>query len=68
MAVLAFVVLSSTGVAAPLLVLVFRRADSQEIYRSWHAWLIAHGQAVVVAVVAMVAAVLMAKGIVGLVT
>jgi hypothetical protein len=63
-----FVVVASAGVAAPLLLIVIRRNDAPAIYQRWRAWLVAHGQALVQVVLAVVAVVLVAKGIVGLVT
>jgi hypothetical protein len=63
-----FVLVASAGVAAPLLLLVFRREQAPEIYQSWRVWLIANGQKLVTLVLAVVAVVLIAKGIVGLVT
>jgi hypothetical protein len=62
-----FILVASAGVAAPLLLLVFRRDDAPEIYQRWRAWLIANGQKLVTLVLAVVAVVLLAKGIVGLV-
>ena len=62
-----FIVVASAGVAAPLLLLVIRRQEAPEIYRTWRLWLIAHGQALVRVVLAVVAVVLIAKGVVGLV-
>jgi hypothetical protein len=63
-----FIVVASAGVSAPLLVLVFRREDAPEIYQRWRAWLIEHGHALLTIVLAVVAVVLVAKGIVGLAT
>jgi hypothetical protein len=63
-----FVLVASTGVAAPLLLLVFRREQAPEIYQSWRVWLIANGQKLVTLVLVVVAVVLISKGIVGLVT
>lgn len=61
-----FVLLSSLGVAAPLVVLVVRRQDASLIYGRWRIWLVAHGQAVLTAVLLVVALLLVAKGLVGL--
>ena len=61
-----FIVVASAGVAAPLLLIVIRRDDAPAIYQRWRAWLVAHGQALVRVVLAVVAVVLVAKGIVGL--
>jgi hypothetical protein len=63
-----FIMVASAGVAAPLLLLVFRRNQAPEIYRRWRVWLIANGQKVLTLVLAVVAIVLIAKGIVGLLT
>jgi hypothetical protein len=52
----------------PLLVLLFRREDAAEIYQRWRAWLMKNGQALVTVVLAVVALVLLVKGIVGLAT
>jgi hypothetical protein len=65
---LVFIVVASAGVAIPLLVLVFRGEDAPLIYQRWRAWLIANGQALVRVVLAVLAVVLMAKGVVGLLT
>lgn len=65
---LLFVVVASAGVAIPLLVLVSRREDAPVIYGRWRAWLVTHGQALVLVVLTVVAVVLMAKGVVGLLT
>jgi hypothetical protein len=65
---LVFVVVASLGVAAPLLVLLVRRGDAAEVYQGWRQWLLGHGQIVMYVVVAMVAVVLVAKGVVGLVS
>jgi hypothetical protein len=67
-ALILFIVVASAGVAAPLLVLVFRREDAPEIYQRWRAWLVEHGHALLTTVLAVVSVVLMAKGIVGLAT
>ena len=63
-----FIAVASAGVAAPLLVLLFRREDAAEIYQRWRAWLMKNGQALVTVVLAVVALVLLVKGIVGLAT
>ena len=65
-AAIVFVILSSLGVAAPLLVLVFRRQDAAQIYAGWHTWLVAHAQVVVAAVLWLLAVILFVKGVVGL--
>ena len=61
-AAVVFVLLSSLGVAAPLLVLAFRRQDAATVYAGWHVWLVAHAQAVVSAVLWLLAVILFAKG------
>jgi len=63
-----FIMVATAGVAAPLLLLVFRRDQAPEIYQRWRVWLIANGQKVLTLVLAVVAVVLIAKGIVGLLT
>ena len=63
-----FVIVASAGVAIPLLVLVFRRENAPATYARWRIWLVAHGQALVRVVLTVVAAVLMAKGVVGILT
>ena len=63
---LLFVMVASAGVAIPLLILVIRREDAPLIYARWRAWLVTHGQAVIQVVLTVVAVVLMAKGLVGL--
>lgn len=63
-----FVLLASVGVAAPLAVRIFRANDSAAIYANWRVWLIDHSRAVSYATGAVVALVLVIKGIVGLVT
>lgn len=63
-----FVIVASAGVAAPLLLVVFRRDDSRAILQRWRAWLMAHGLELLTVVLAVVAVVLITKGVVGLVT
>lgn len=65
---LGWVVVASLGVAAPLVVLVVRRDDAPGVYAGWRAWLLRNGQAVLLAVLAVVGVALVAKGVVGLVT
>jgi hypothetical protein len=65
-ALIVFIVVASAGVAAPLLVLVFRREDAPAIHQSWRAWLVARGQSLLTVVLTVVAVVLIAKGIIGL--
>ena len=66
LAALCFVVVASLGVAAPLLVLVLRRHDAANINQRWRVWLVDHGQDLMYAVGALVAVLLVVKGIVGL--
>ena len=61
-----FIIVASAGVAAPLLVLVFRREDAPAIHQSWRAWLVARGQWLLTVVLTVVSVVLIAKGIIGL--
>jgi hypothetical protein len=61
-----FIVLASAGVAAPLLLLLFRREQAPEIYQQWRVWLSANGHRVLTVVLAVVVVVLIAKGIMGL--
>ena len=63
-----FIVVASAGVAAPLLLLVFRRDAAPAIYQGWRVWLIANGQRVLTLVLAVVAVALIVKGIIGVVT
>ena len=63
-----FIVVASAGVAAPLLLLVFRRDGAPAIYQGWRVWLIANGQRVLTVVLAVVAVALIVKGIIGVVT
>jgi hypothetical protein len=65
---LLFIVVASAGVAAPLLLLVFRGEEAPGIYQGWRTWLTSHGQALVSVVLAVVSVVLLLKGVVGLVT
>lgn len=62
----AFVLLASVGVAAPLAVLVTRRDRAPQVYARWRTWIIAHSREVSYGVGAVVAAVLVAKGLWGL--
>jgi hypothetical protein len=57
---------ASAGVATPWLVLVFRRRDAPGIYQRCRAWLVQNGQALLSVVLAVVALVLIVKGVVGL--
>lgn len=65
-ATLAFVVVASAGVAAPLGVLVVRRDGAAAVYERWRDWLLAHGREVLYVVGALVAVLLVVKGVVGL--
>jgi hypothetical protein len=62
-----FIIVASAGVAAPLLLMVIRRDDAPAIHQQWRAWLIAHGHELLTVVLAVVAVVLITKGVVGLV-
>jgi hypothetical protein len=62
-----FIIVASAGVAAPLLLMVIRRDDAPDIHQQWRAWLIAHGGELLTVVLAVVAVVLITKGVVGLV-
>ena len=63
-----FVVVASAGVAAPLILLVFRRDAAPATYQGWRVWLIANGHRVLTVVLAVVAVALITKGMVGLLT
>jgi Sap, sulfolipid-1-addressing protein len=63
-----FIVIASAGVAAPLVVLVVRGDGASAVYQQWRASLIAHSRAILFAVGGLVALVLVAKGIAGLLT
>ena len=63
----AFVIVASIGVAAPLGVLVFRHKHATEIYSSWRAWIIEHSRAVSFGTIGVLAVLLLAKGLVGLI-
>ena len=63
-----FIVVASAGVAAPLLLLAFRRDAAPGIYQGWRVWLIANGQRVLTVVLAVVALALVVKGVIGLAT
>jgi threonine/homoserine/homoserine lactone efflux protein len=65
-AALAWVLLASAGVAAPLLVLVIDRDHAPETYHRWRAWITAHSRAVLYGVGGFVSLVLVVKGVVGL--
>jgi len=63
-----FIVVASAGVAAPLMLIVICRDDAPAIHQRWRAWLVTNGQALVRVVLVVVAVVLVAKGIVGLIS
>ena len=65
-AALAWVALASAGVASPLVVQVRDRANAPATYQRWRAWIVAHSRAVLYLVGGLVAVVLVAKGLVGL--
>jgi len=62
----AFVLVASAGVAAPLAVLVVRRDRAQDVYVGWRRWITDHSRQVSYGMGAVVAAVLVAKGLWGL--
>ena len=61
-----FVLVASAGVAAPLLVRVFKPREAAAIYQQWHGWLVGHSQALVLGVLGLVGFLLAVKGTVGL--
>jgi hypothetical protein len=61
-----WVVLASTGVSAPLVVLVRDRDGAAATYESWRAWILGHSRAVLYGVGGLVCVVLVVKGLVGL--
>jgi hypothetical protein len=65
-AALAWVLIASAGVAAPLLVLVVDRDHAPETYQRWREWITAHSRAVLYGVGGFVSLVLVVKGVVGL--
>jgi len=65
-AALAWVLLASAGVAAPLLVLVIDRDHAPETYQRWRAWITVHSRAVLYGVGGFVSLALVIKGVVGL--
>src|SRR4051812_44778165 len=62
-----WVLLASTGVASPLMVLVTDREHASATYTRWRQWIVAHSRAVLYAVGGLVCVVLIGKGIIGLV-
>jgi len=65
---IAFVLIASLGVAAPLGVLVFRHRQADAIYESWRLWLVKNSRAVSYGTGAVVCVVLVVKGTIGLLT
>lgn len=65
-AALAWVLLASAGVAAPLLVLVFDRDHAPQTYQRWRVWITSHSRAVLYGVGGLVCLALVVKGVVGL--
>jgi hypothetical protein len=63
---LGFVLLSTAGVAAPLVVLLVRGDQAPDTYRLWRIWIVAHNRAVVYAVGALACLVLLVKGVTAL--
>jgi hypothetical protein len=59
----AFVLVASLGVAAPLGVLVVRRDRAPEVYAGWRTWILANNRAVTYGMGAVVAVVLVVKGL-----
>jgi hypothetical protein len=64
----AWVLLASAGVAAPLVVLVGNRHGAERIYATWRTWILDHSRAVLFGAGGLVSVVLVAKGLVGLLT
>lgn len=62
-----WVLLASTGVSAPLVVLARRGTDAPATYEAWRAWILGHSRAVLYGVGGIVCAVLVVKGLVGLI-
>lgn len=62
-----WVLLASTGVTAPLVVLVRDRERAAATYEAWRAWILGHSRAVLYGVGALVCVVLVVKGLVGLI-
>ncbi len=62
----AFVLVASLGVAAPLGVLVVRRERAPEVYAGWRTWILANNRSVTYGMGAVVAVVLVLKGLWGL--
>ena len=62
----AFVLVASAGVAAPLVVLLVRRDRAPDVYAGWRTWILANNRGVTYGMGAVVAAVLVVKGLWGL--
>ncbi len=62
----AWVLLASAGVSAPLVVLAGGRDRAERTYRRGRTWIVAHSRAVLYTVGGLVCAVLVVKGLVGL--
>ena len=60
---LGFVALASLGVAAPLGVLLLRREGAADVYAGWRSWLLTHNRAVTYGTGALVASMLVVKGL-----
>lgn len=67
-AAVAFVIIASLGVAAPLGVLVARRDRAPEVYAGWRRWIQANNRTVTYGMGAVVAVVLVVKGLWSLAT
>ncbi len=67
-AVTAFVVVATLGVAAPLLLMAVRPGRAAEIHQRWRQWLVAHTRPMMYSLGGLVAVVLVLKGAVGLLT
>lgn len=63
---LAWVLLASTGVASPLLVLLRDREHAPETYQSWRTWILSNSRAVLYSAGGLVCVVLGVKGILAL--
>ncbi len=62
----AWVLLASSGVASPLVVLVKDRDRAPQTYQRWRVWILAHSRAVLYGVGGVVCLVLIVKGVIGL--
>jgi hypothetical protein len=68
LAAIAFVLLASVGVAAPLGVLVVRRDRAPETYASWRDWILTHSRAVSYGTGALIAGMVVIQGLSALAT